>query len=104
MLLSYALRTSSNRFIKRIIRPMMGFKAFHFATATIAGLEVTHVIQNGKFVAKYLRTFQRPRSPVLAARCARLTATVDLPTAPLALPTAMMCRTFGGACSFTAEA
>jgi putative transposase len=59
MLLSFALRSSSNRFIKRIIRPMMGFKAFHFATATIAGVEVAHMIRKGKFTAKYLCTFQQ---------------------------------------------
>ena len=28
---------------------MMGFKAFHSATATIAGIEVAHMIRKGQF-------------------------------------------------------
>ncbi|EAQ24870.1 transposase IS2020, hypothetical [Roseovarius sp. 217] len=34
-----------HRFIKRITGPMLGFKAFHSATATIAGIEVAHMIR-----------------------------------------------------------
>lgn len=34
-----------HRFIKKITKPMMGFKAFHFAQATIAGIEASHMIQ-----------------------------------------------------------
>ena len=33
------------RFIKRITRPMIGFKAFHSAAATIAGIEAAHMIR-----------------------------------------------------------
>ncbi len=40
-----------HRFIKRITAPMMGFKAFHFASATIAGVEVAHMIRKGQFAA-----------------------------------------------------
>ena len=36
-----------HRFIKRITGPMMGFKAFHSAAATIAGIEVVHMIRKG---------------------------------------------------------
>lgn len=32
-----------HRFIKRITRPMMGFKAFHSAAATISGIETAHM-------------------------------------------------------------
>lgn len=39
------------RFIKRITRPMMGFKAFHSAQATIAGIEVAHLIRKGQIPA-----------------------------------------------------
>ena len=34
-----------HRFIKRITRPMMGFKAFHSAAATLAGIEIAHMIR-----------------------------------------------------------
>jgi putative transposase len=34
-----------HRAIKRITRPMMGFKAFHTAYATIAGIETAHMIR-----------------------------------------------------------
>ncbi|TXL12064.1 IS6 family transposase, partial [Methylococcaceae bacterium HT4] len=33
------------RFIKKITKPMMGFKAFHFAQATIDGIETAHMIR-----------------------------------------------------------
>lgn len=38
-----------HRFIKRITKPMMGFKAFHSASATIAGIEVAHMIRKNQF-------------------------------------------------------
>ncbi|MEE9926412.1 MAG: IS6 family transposase [Brucella anthropi] len=38
-----------HRFIKRITKPMMGFKAFHSAPATIAGIEVAHMIRKKQF-------------------------------------------------------
>lgn len=37
-----------HRFIKRIIRPMLGFKAFHSAAATLAGIETAHMIRKGQ--------------------------------------------------------
>jgi len=40
-----------HRFIKRITRPMMGFKAFHSAEATIAGIEAAHMIRKGQIPA-----------------------------------------------------
>ena len=39
-----------HRFIKRITKPMMGFKAFQSASATIAGIEVAHMIRKKQFV------------------------------------------------------
>jgi len=42
-----------HRFIKRITGPMMGFKAFHSATATIAGIEVDHKIRKHQFEANF---------------------------------------------------
>ncbi|PRA46478.1 IS6 family transposase [Brucella pituitosa] len=38
-----------HRFIKRITKPMMDFKAFQSASATIAGIEVAHMIRNRQF-------------------------------------------------------
>jgi len=38
-----------HRFIKRITKPMMAFKAFHSASATLAGIEVTHMIRKNQF-------------------------------------------------------
>jgi putative transposase len=37
----------------------MGFKAFHSATATIAGIEVAHMIRKGQFAANGLSAFQQ---------------------------------------------
>lgn len=37
-----------HRFIKWITRPMLGFKAFHSAAATLAGIEVAHMIRKGQ--------------------------------------------------------
>ena len=34
-----------HRFIKKITRPMVGFKAFHSARATIDGIETAHMIR-----------------------------------------------------------
>jgi putative transposase len=36
-----------HRFIKRITRPMLGFKAFHSAAATLAEIETAHMIRKG---------------------------------------------------------
>ena len=38
-----------HRFIKRITKHMLGFKAFHSASATIAGIEVAHMIRKHPF-------------------------------------------------------
>jgi putative transposase len=37
-----------HRFIKKITNPIMGFKAFHSAKATIDGIETVHMIRKGK--------------------------------------------------------
>ncbi|MGO1164042.1 IS6 family transposase [Brucella sp. C7-11G] len=38
-----------HRFIKRITKHMLGFKAFHSTSATIAGIEVAHMIRKQQF-------------------------------------------------------
>ncbi|WP_120634179.1 IS6 family transposase [Ruegeria sp. EL01] len=38
-----------HRFIKRRTRPMLGFKSFESASATLSGIEVAHMIRKGQF-------------------------------------------------------
>ena len=38
-----------HRAIKRITRPMLGFKSFHAARAILAGIELMHMIGKGQF-------------------------------------------------------
>ena len=37
-----------HRAIKRIVRPMLGFKSFRCARAVIAGIETMHMIKKGR--------------------------------------------------------
>ena len=37
-----------HRAIKRLVRPMLGFKSFRSATVTLAGIELMHMIQKGQ--------------------------------------------------------
>lgn len=37
-----------HRFIKKITKPMKGFKAFHSADATLAGIELHHMLRKGQ--------------------------------------------------------
>lgn len=48
-----------HRFIKRITGPMMDLNAFHSAAATIAGIEVVHMIRKGQFDANGVTAFQQ---------------------------------------------
>lgn len=47
-----------HRFIKKITRPMLGFKALHSAQATIAGIEAAHMIRKGQILANGTSAFQ----------------------------------------------
>jgi putative transposase len=47
-----------HRFIKRVTNTMMGFKAFHSAAATIAGIETAHMIRKGQIPANGATAFQ----------------------------------------------
>ena len=40
-----------HRHIKRIIKPMLGFKSFISAKATIAGIELHHMLKKGQMIA-----------------------------------------------------
>lgn len=48
-----------HRFIKQITGPMLGFKAFHSATATLAGIEVAHMIRKRQFGENGLSAFKQ---------------------------------------------
>jgi putative transposase len=37
-----------HRFIKKLTKPMMGFKAFYSATATLTGIELHRMLRKGK--------------------------------------------------------
>jgi putative transposase len=39
-----------HRFIKRITKPMTGFKAFHAANTTLAGIERHHMIKKAQHI------------------------------------------------------
>lgn len=39
-----------HRSVKRLVRPMLGFKAFHSAKATLQGIELMHMIKKGQMV------------------------------------------------------
>ena len=47
-----------HRFIKKVTKPMMGFKAFHFASGTLAGIAVAHRIRKGQFTNNLLPAHQ----------------------------------------------
>ena len=55
----HPLLEQDHRFIKRITGPMLGFKAFHPAAATIAGIEAAHMIRKGQFDLNGLSAFQQ---------------------------------------------
>lgn len=38
-----------HRFIKKITKPMMGFKSFHSANATLSGIELHHMLRKGQY-------------------------------------------------------
>ena len=42
------IRQSDHRFIKRRTRPMLGFKSFWSARATLAGIELWHMLKKGQ--------------------------------------------------------
>ena len=48
-----------NRFMKKITRPMKGFKAFHSASATLEGIEVVHMIRKNQLASKGQCPFQQ---------------------------------------------
>lgn len=49
----------NHRFIKELTLPMQGFKSFHSATATLAGIEIAHMIHKGQFGSSDKPAFQQ---------------------------------------------
>jgi putative transposase len=47
-----------HRCIKRLTKPMMGFKAFHSASTTLVGIEVAHMIRKNQFANDNRSPFQ----------------------------------------------
>ena len=39
-----------HRAVKRIVRPMLGFKGFHSARTTLRGIELMHMIKKGQMI------------------------------------------------------
>jgi len=48
-----------HRFIKKITRPTLGFKAFHSAAATLTSIEVTHMIRKQQFQSNHTSPFKQ---------------------------------------------
>lgn len=48
-----------HRFIKKITRPTLGFKDFHSATATLAVIEVAHMIRKQQFQTNHTSPFKQ---------------------------------------------
>ncbi|WP_221898407.1 DDE-type integrase/transposase/recombinase [Bathymodiolus japonicus methanotrophic gill symbiont] len=48
-----------HRFIKKITKPMMGFKAFHSAQATIDGIETAHMIRKGQLSEENIPAYKQ---------------------------------------------
>jgi putative transposase len=48
-----------HRFIKKITKPMMGFKAFHSAKATIDGMETAHMIRKGQLSEENIPAYKQ---------------------------------------------
>ena len=48
-----------HRFVKKITGPMLGFKSFVSATATLAGIETAHMIRKGQITSQGATGFQQ---------------------------------------------
>jgi transposase-like protein len=53
------LLNKDHRFIKKITKPMMNFKAFHSASSTLSGIELAHMIRKKHFKNKDLSDYHQ---------------------------------------------
>lgn len=49
-----------HRFVKKITKPMKGFNAFHSAEATLAGIELHHMLKKGQHAQSSNHTVFEP--------------------------------------------
>jgi putative transposase len=61
-----------HRFIKKIMNPMMGLKAFHLAKATIDDIETAHMIRKGQLTDENIPAYKQ----FMALAC-MITVTAD---------------------------
>ena len=54
-----SLVEQDHRFIKKITKPMMGFKTFHSAKATIAGIETAHMIRKSQLSEENIPAYKQ---------------------------------------------
>ena len=54
-----------HRAVKRVTRPMLGFKSFDAAQGTLAGIELMHMIRKGQLAGGAERASLRPNSSTL---------------------------------------
>ena len=57
-----------HRIVKRVVRPMLGFKLFWAVRCTIAGIEIMHAIRKGQLVTSSAR--QQPPAAQFSASAA----------------------------------
>ena len=48
-----------HRFIKTLTKPMLGFKAFYSAQATLAGIEVAHMLRKNQLSQTGIPAYQQ---------------------------------------------
>jgi putative transposase len=53
------LAEQDHRFIKKITRPMVGFKAFRSAKATLDGIEATHMTRKGQLSEENIPSYKQ---------------------------------------------
>jgi transposase-like protein len=56
-----------HRAVKRIVRPMMGFKSLVSAAATLAGIELAHMLRKGQLKDRYSQDSYAQQFDALAA-------------------------------------
>jgi putative transposase len=56
------LREQDHRAVKRVTRPMLGFKSFEAAQYTVAGVELMHMLRKGQLEEGPNRASHRPHS------------------------------------------
>jgi len=80
------LKTSSSRIIgtiKRIVRPMLGFKDINCARKLIAGIETMHMVKKGQLGGPQSQALSAPTSSTALPSAASASHRPSLATTPL---------------------